>query len=126
MLTRYGMITAVFSEPQKALEHVQAGAAYDVFLLDMQMPEMSGDELAVAIRACIKVPAKMVLISSIGRTPYKPDSIFDLIISKLLKKKLLSKALPLYFIPMTYQISILKVHTLPQHFSQPLLRMRGY
>jgi signal transduction histidine kinase/CheY-like chemotaxis protein len=86
MLSRYGMLTEVFSDPQTALSHVQAGSLYDVCLLDMQMPEMTGDELAQAIRTSITKPAKLVLISSIGRSPQNLDTLFDLIISKPLKK----------------------------------------
>jgi signal transduction histidine kinase/DNA-binding response OmpR family regulator/HPt (histidine-containing phosphotransfer) domain-containing protein len=93
MLNRYGMITEIFSQPQEALLHVQAGATYDACLLDMQMPGMSGDELAPAIHASIKKPTKIVLISSIGRNPINPENFFDLVISKPIKKEAFIRSL---------------------------------
>jgi signal transduction histidine kinase/CheY-like chemotaxis protein len=49
-LEGWGMTVVDHAEPAAALAQVDAGAAYDVVLLDMHMPVMDGLELATALR----------------------------------------------------------------------------
>jgi len=66
----WGMVASDTAFPAEALEWVGAGAHYDLAVLDMQMPGLSGVELANALRQC---PAgrdlPMVLLSSLGCRP---------------------------------------------------------
>jgi CheY-like chemotaxis protein len=64
----WGMHTRATGVPTEALDWLERGDAFDVALLDMQMPEMDGLALARAIR---KHPAgralPLVLLTSLGR-----------------------------------------------------------
>jgi signal transduction histidine kinase/DNA-binding response OmpR family regulator/tetratricopeptide (TPR) repeat protein len=76
----WGMEARATGSPQEALAWVRRGDRFDIAILDMQMPDMSGVELAKALRALEKAasaakatgvgPAKpglpMVLLSSLG------------------------------------------------------------
>lgn len=89
MLRSLGMLTEIFLDPQEAIEAVKNGNRYDIYLLDMQMPGITGEELAIACKKHLQdQQGPMVLISSIGRTLHAND-VFDLIISKPIKKEAL-------------------------------------
>ncbi len=45
-LAQWGVISEAFEHPKKALEQLQNGHTYDIALIDFQMPEMDGSELA--------------------------------------------------------------------------------
>ncbi len=64
----WGMLARATGRPTEALEWLQRAEAFDVALLDMQMPEMDGLGLAQVIR---EQPAgrtlPLVLLSSLGR-----------------------------------------------------------
>jgi CheY-like chemotaxis protein len=64
---RWGMIARETAYPSEALQWIRQGDAFDVALLDMQMPEMDGLTLAAEIRQKVgeEVP-KLVLLSSLG------------------------------------------------------------
>ncbi|MCL2604490.1 MAG: LytTR family DNA-binding domain-containing protein [Defluviitaleaceae bacterium] len=55
--------TAVFTDANDALEHIRSGAPVDVCFLDIVMPEMSGVELAEALRA-EKYPGEIVFLTT--------------------------------------------------------------
>ncbi len=83
-LQRWGMSCTDVGTPQEALALLVAGSAFDVALLDLQMPVMDGEQLAVAIRA---LPAgrtvPLVLLTSL---PWRPsDDRQDLFVAVLTK-----------------------------------------
>ncbi len=87
MLQRCGMITQVYYTPEAALAHILENPAYDMCLLDMQMPQMSGEDLAIELRKHVPSTTKLVLTSSIGRTSGIDRSVFDLSFTKPIKKE---------------------------------------
>jgi PAS domain S-box-containing protein len=80
----------------QALERLQAGAVYDLVILDMQMPHMDGLTLARNIRAAeMEHHLPLIMLTSIGQRldneedslltacltkPVKPSQLFDLLI----------------------------------------------
>jgi CheY-like chemotaxis protein len=93
----WGMLTRDTASPQEALAWVQNGDPFDLAILDMQMPEMSGVELAAALheeRDATSLP--LVLYSSLGgreeadgstdfaaylTKPVRPSLLFDTLIT---------------------------------------------
>ncbi len=63
---KWGMASRATGSPREALEWLDAGAGFDVAILDMHMPEMDGVALARAIRSH-GAPPPLVLFSSLGR-----------------------------------------------------------
>ena len=75
-LQAWGMRVDAHSDPRAALAAVDGGSAYDVVLLDMDMPVMSGIELAAELRrrpATRELP--MLLLTSLGRRPAPSDAL---------------------------------------------------
>lgn len=62
MLDASGMEAAVAANGDEALAHIDDGERYDVILIDRTMPDMSGLEVADAIRA--RCPDQAVVIIS--------------------------------------------------------------
>ncbi len=63
-LTRgWGMLPTLFAEPERALHQFGNGAAYDLAVLDFNMPGMDGAELARQLRG-VRPDLPMVLLSS--------------------------------------------------------------
>lgn len=92
---RYGFVTHKYVSPQKLLNDLEDNAGFDIFLLDMEMPEMSGIDLAVQIRE--KFPtAAIVFLSShtefqFAQEGYKVQAIRY--VSKLMMDTALPEAL---------------------------------
>lgn len=64
-LAQWGMLSEAFEQPAKALEHLQNGYTYDIALIDFQMPEMDGSELAKRIGQLEKAqPLPVIILSS--------------------------------------------------------------
>ena len=64
----WGMLTRVAQSGKETLNLLQAGEPFDIAVVDMQMPEMDGGELAAEIRklaAYQQLP--LVLLTSLGR-----------------------------------------------------------
>jgi len=92
-LEAWGMTVRGTGSPREALAWVRDGEAFDVGILDMQMPELDGIALALAIRehrTARELP--LLLFSSLGRRepgteavqfaghltkPIKPSQLFD-------------------------------------------------
>jgi signal transduction histidine kinase/DNA-binding response OmpR family regulator len=90
---RWGMHPRDTRSSLEARRWIEAGEAFDVAILDLNMPEMDGIELAQAIRQhrnATELP--LVLLSSVGRRevngtlfagaltkPVKPSQLFDLL-----------------------------------------------
>ena len=68
-LRGFGMVSVSVNEPEKALHLLESAARPDIVILDMQMPGMSGVELAQRIRTlpeCRSLP--LILFSSLDVT----------------------------------------------------------
>jgi len=66
--TSWGMLTRVTQSGKDAISLLQLGESFDIAVIDMQMPEMDGSELAVEIHkleACQQLP--LILLTSLGR-----------------------------------------------------------
>ncbi|MBN2006918.1 MAG: response regulator [Anaerolineae bacterium] len=87
----WGMLPFVTGLPSEALQWLARGDAFDVALLDHQMPEMDGSTLAKAIHAT-RPELPLVLLSSLGQQeiggtsedfaayllkPLKPSHLYD-------------------------------------------------
>ena len=94
----WGMLPEAINNPLRALEQMRSGKTYDLAVLDMQMPEMDGVELAEAIRELPGPLGKMplILLTSMGYhqppdkgldltaflvKPIKPSALFNVLIS---------------------------------------------
>ena len=97
----WGMLPRATASPKEALDWLRRGDPFDLAVVDLRMPEMTGVELAVAIRAFEKgrgdaAPVlPLVLLSSLGghesgvepglfaaglTKPMRPSALFDVLI----------------------------------------------
>jgi signal transduction histidine kinase/CheY-like chemotaxis protein len=70
----WGMVVREAATPHAALDLLRADSGCDVAALDMQMPDMDGEELAAAIHklpGCTQLP--LLLLTSIGRRTKSAD-----------------------------------------------------
>ncbi|HSK94089.1 MAG TPA: response regulator [Candidatus Angelobacter sp.] len=92
-LDRWGMTSRDTAHPREALDWVRAGERFDVALLDVQMPEMEGAELADAIRDVLGSGAPpVILLSSVG-APRPADATIAATLTKPIKPSALHDAL---------------------------------
>ena len=90
----WGLVPRVTASPNEALGWVESGDRFDIALLDMQMPEMNGAELASILHA--RDPdLRMLILSSLGTKlaqlpdgvrdmlskPVRPSTLFDAIVA---------------------------------------------
>lgn len=90
-LEQWNMLPTLASSPQEALTYIKQNGNYDIIITDMQMPEMDGIELALAIKKIVpKIP--IMLLSSISDTFYKehPD-LFSAVLTKPAKQHILCR-----------------------------------
>lgn len=90
-LEQWKMIPTLSSSPIEALALVKDNASFDIIINDMQMPEMDGVDLALAIKKIApKIP--IMLLSSISDTFYKehPD-LFCSVLTKPAKQHILCR-----------------------------------
>ncbi len=90
----WGMLaTAVASGPE-ALKHLAANQTYDIFLLDMQMPEMDGLMLANSVKEQFpNIKAPFILASSVSTRIDVNNSPFDTQLTKPVKPLVLFNTL---------------------------------
>jgi PAS domain S-box-containing protein len=99
----WGMHVSAAASPHEVLERLRSGETFDLAILDLQMPEMDGVELANAIRALeteqkIGQPLPLVLLSSLGgreSTGNLPE--FKAVLSKPLRQSTLFETLMNHF-----------------------------
>ncbi len=80
----WGMQPYALASAQQALEWLEAGNGCDLAILDMQMPEMDGCQLARMLKANRRFAAMpLMLLSSLGQHDFGDDSrLFDAILTK--------------------------------------------
>ena len=93
----WGMRIRETEYPREALTWVERGDPFDVAILDMQMPDMDGLQLARAVRAARGNDIPILIMTSLGRAeagtdvndvawltkPVKPSQLFDTLIELL-------------------------------------------
>jgi signal transduction histidine kinase/DNA-binding response OmpR family regulator len=95
----WGMQVRATASPLEALEWLRAGDSFDLAILDMQMPEMDGVQLAAAIRKLeaerqADRPLPLVLLSSLGgRDTARSTEEFQAVLSKPIRQSALFEAL---------------------------------
>ncbi|MCU1674739.1 MAG: two-component hybrid sensor and regulator [Frankiales bacterium] len=92
-LETWGLRVDDEARPVAALALVEAGASYDVLLLDMHMPEMDGLELATRLRAlAVTAATPMLMLSSLGQRPHGANELGIVHLTKPVKAALLRDA----------------------------------
>ena len=92
----WGMLSRTTASPKEALDWLRGGEPFDLAILDQRMPEMTGVELATAIRLIESDPhLPLVLLSSLGgreaglepdlfaaslTKPIRPSALFDVLL----------------------------------------------
>jgi signal transduction histidine kinase/DNA-binding response OmpR family regulator/HPt (histidine-containing phosphotransfer) domain-containing protein/HAMP domain-containing protein len=82
----WGLVVQDFASPAQALEKVAQGEAFDVAVLDIQMPEMDGVSLAQALRERHKFP--LIAWTSLGRRESGSEKLFEAYLHKPLRPSL--------------------------------------
>jgi GAF domain-containing protein/CheY-like chemotaxis protein len=92
--TRWGMLPKDTESPAQALAWLQEGAAFDLAIVDMQMPQMDGLALARKMQA-LRPALPRVLFSSLGRreTAAEEAALFKAQLTKPLHQSSLFDAL---------------------------------
>ena len=95
-LQDWGIRTQAVGSAREALELLQTGLHFDVVLVDMDMPDMNGAELARQIRAALpeagRRPPLMLLSSSVSPGRVEPG-LFEVSLQKPVKQRQLQEAL---------------------------------
>ena len=95
----WGMVSRDTGSPHEALQWLRDGDPFDVAILDMHMPEMTGMELAAAIREIVgagakPAPAPLILTSSVGgRDAVGDTTLFATYLAKPIRQSALFDAL---------------------------------
>jgi len=85
-MAKWGMVPAEADAPDKALHRVLDGDVFDLAILDMHMPQMSGVELARRLRAA-RPGLPLVLFTSLGRKEAgDTDGLFNAYLAKPLRQ----------------------------------------
>ena len=85
-MAKWGMVPADADSPDRALHRILDGDAFDLAILDMHMPEMSGVELARRMRAA-RPGLPLVLFTSLGRKEAgDTDGLFSAYLAKPLRQ----------------------------------------
>ncbi len=91
--TAWGMEPVSAENARQALDIVQSGQSFDLALLDLHMPEVSGLELAERLVDGWETPFKLILMSSVAdRLPLRA-SLFAEVVHKPIKPDKLCRAL---------------------------------
>ena len=110
---KWGMASRDTEFPHEALQWLNQGEAFDLAILDMNMPEMDGVTLAMEIRK-LKESLALVLFSSLGRREVSDnESLFTAYLTKPIKQSQLFDSLAAVF------SDVKKIHvnqTAPERF----------
>ncbi len=93
-LAQWGIDVVMCAEPQECLQQATHDASFDWIVLDHQMPDASGDDVARDIRAKLgdRCPP-IVLLTSVGREAVVAKGLFDALMSKPLRRQTLKGVL---------------------------------
>jgi CheY-like chemotaxis protein len=115
------MLLHAFASPLEALQWLRAGGAFDVAVLDMQMPDMDGLSLAKEIRG-LSVPAAgapMIMLTSLGYREIRDEAAgFAAFLTKPLKPSALFNALVAIFSGQPTRVLARKAGDEPQFDAQ--------
>ncbi|MEI8396546.1 MAG: response regulator, partial [Rhodospirillaceae bacterium] len=91
----WGMIPETFDSPFEALATIRRGVTFDLAILDMQMPDMDGMQLARSIRELRDAEAlPLIMLTSLGRRDVGADEVgFAAFLTKPVKSAALHDAL---------------------------------
>jgi signal transduction histidine kinase/DNA-binding response OmpR family regulator/tetratricopeptide (TPR) repeat protein len=85
-MAKWGMVPADADSPDEALHRILDGHQFDLAILDMHMPQMSGVELARRLRAA-RPALPLVLFTSLGRKEAgAADGLFNAYLAKPLRQ----------------------------------------
>jgi CheY-like chemotaxis protein len=90
---QWGMDASAFATAAEALGWIEAGHAYDVALLDLQMPDVDGIGLAETLRARADLRDRpLIMLSSVGHR-LQTGALLDAVLTKPVKPAALMDAL---------------------------------
>lgn len=90
----WGIRSFIYGSGGAALKAIHSGQTFDVAILDMQMPEMDGENLALRIREHLGPESPpMILLTSIGYPDDITEDLFRLISTKPIKPAVIYKAI---------------------------------
>ena len=90
----WGMIPVSSATAKEALERIQRGEAYDLAILDMQMPGMDGETLATQIREYRdKKALPLIMLTSWGNLALSSSQNFSSVLTKPIKASQLFNAI---------------------------------
>ncbi len=92
-LTGLGMRCTTAQTPSAALAMVAEGFRYDVAIVDMHMPDMTGLELTSALRRTANAGSPILLLTSMGLRPFGASAEYAAILPKPIKGTALRHAL---------------------------------
>jgi signal transduction histidine kinase/DNA-binding response OmpR family regulator/HPt (histidine-containing phosphotransfer) domain-containing protein/HAMP domain-containing protein len=87
----WGFVVTAFEFPKAALEAVRQGATFDLAVLDIQMPEMDGVNLAQELRKLTSIP--FIAWTSMGRREADSAGVFHAYLHKPLRPTTLYEVL---------------------------------
>lgn len=114
-LEQWNMVPTLASSPHEALLYIKQNKNFDIVITDMQMPEMDGIELALAIKKIVpKIP--IMLLSSISDTFYKehPD-LFLAVLTKPAKQHILCRNIHNLIISKERPVVVEKIQGMAAH-----------
>ncbi|MGB3277990.1 MAG: GAF domain-containing protein [Pseudorhodobacter sp.] len=101
---KWGTETKATESPAEALDWVKQGEAFDLAILDMQMPEMDGLTLARSVRA-ENSDLPMILFSSLGLRDIEAEAgLFSAYLAKPLRQSQLFDTLVTLFAPLDRKV----------------------
>jgi len=97
----WGAVPYLFEFPKDALKSIEAGVKYDLAILDMEMPLMSGAELGKKIKE-IQSELPLIMLSSVDTSNDLKTDLFDAYLTKPIKQaslfdvlvKIINKEIP--------------------------------
>lgn len=112
-LEQWHMLPTLASFAKEAVNLINDDASFDIIITDMQMPEMDGIQLALAIRKkAPKIP--IMLLSSISDTFYKEHpALFNAVLIKPAKQHVLCRNIHNQILQKEYPATIEKIPGMP-------------
>ena len=88
LIERWDMVPTEFATAGEALHWAESDGAFDVALLDFQMPDMNGVELARRLRGLGTTRRRLILLSSVWTAGVATDrdTLFDAVLTKPIKQ----------------------------------------